>query len=352
MPTKSSNKSINGNDSQRQRAQEPKSEQQLLLQIEKLRRQQPNTLQLYVDVARLLFFEHEIVPTTNRMYQLVRRGSMGTPAQALRIFWSQLRDESQIRMQKAALPETVLHSAEQLLGQLWDEAVDHAEKQVQEEGLQWQIQVQKWMQDLDAARQANEQLKQDQADCLEQLATQKSALQQSQQEASDWQERAQALNIELAEASARHDEQQRQWHSERSALQKQIHDLEQEIQRTEERAQAHEKRALLEIEHARQQARVRIDELSQDKQQLQLQISEIQGQYTAQSQQLAQAEQQQQQLQQQCQQAEQTCYQLRAQLQQTEQELLRYQGHIRRLEQRWQRYRQRKVRVQRGKRKD
>src|SRR5690625_2004300 len=143
----------------------------------------------------------------------------------------------------------------------WDEAVDHAEKQVQEEGLQWQIQVQKWMQDLDAARQANEQLKQDQVDCLEQLATQKSALQQSQQEASDWQERAQALNIELAEAFARHDEQQRQWRSERSALQKQIHDLEQEIQRTEERAQAHEKRALLEIEHARQQARVRIDEL-------------------------------------------------------------------------------------------
>src|SRR5690625_2361114 len=88
------------------------SEHELLLHIEKLRRQYPNTLDLYVQVARLLFFEHQIIPTTNRMYQLVRRGSMGTPAQALKTFWEQLRQEAQVRMQKASLPAVVVQQAE------------------------------------------------------------------------------------------------------------------------------------------------------------------------------------------------------------------------------------------------
>lgn len=327
------------------------AEQQLLLEVEKLRRTQPDTLQLYVALAHRLFFDFDLIPTTNRMYQLVRRGSMSTPARALKIFWEQLRDQAQVRMQKAALPETVLRSAEQLLAQLWDEAVQHSEEQGQVERLQLQIQSQKWIKELDEAAQAHEQLKQEQANCLQQLAAQTSALQQSRQQASDWQARAQALSVELAESSARHEEQQRQWHSEQRALQERIRVLKQEIQQIEERAQAHEKRALMEIERARQEARVRIDELSQQKQQLQLQLGEIQGRLATQSQQLKQAEQLQKQWQQQLQTTEHECYQLRAQLQQSEQELQRRQAQVRRLEQRWQRQRQRKDRRQRLKRK-
>src|SRR5690625_6287823 len=118
MPKKLAANADNENNNQNARSEGTQSldpEQQLLLRIEKLSRQQTNTLQLYVQVARLLFFEEEIIPTTNRMYQLVRRGSMGTPAQALRMLWSQLRDESQVRVKQAALPATVVRQAEQVL---------------------------------------------------------------------------------------------------------------------------------------------------------------------------------------------------------------------------------------------
>ncbi|HLS21315.1 MAG TPA: DNA-binding protein, partial [Paenalcaligenes sp.] len=97
-----------------QTEQKNSAEQRLLLDIEKLRRAHSNTLELYVALAHLLFFKYDSIPTTNRMYQLVRRGSMGTPAQALKIFWTQLREQAQVRMQKAALPEELLRSAEQL----------------------------------------------------------------------------------------------------------------------------------------------------------------------------------------------------------------------------------------------
>src|SRR5699024_3816825 len=106
-----------------------------LLDIEKLRREQPNTLSLYVSLAHLLFFEYDTIPTTNRMYQLVRRGSMGTPAEALKIFWSQLREKAQVRMQKAAFPEGLLRAAEQLLAQFWDEAVMNSEAHLHKERL-------------------------------------------------------------------------------------------------------------------------------------------------------------------------------------------------------------------------
>src|SRR5699024_2811029 len=252
MPKKPINKKTDETGSQKDDSQQLGPEQQLLLQIEKMRRQQPNTLELYVEVARLLFFEEEIIPTTNRMYQLVRRGSMGTPAQALRIFWSQLRDEAQVRMQKAALPEALLRSAEQMLAQLWDEAVDHSEQCRQKERLSLQMHAQQWHQALDEAHQNNKQLKQEQTQLLEQLADQKTALEQSRQQTDKLQTQVQQLELLLAQSAARHEEQQRQWQSERAALLNQKRQAEEETRNTEERAQAHERRALLEIERARQ----------------------------------------------------------------------------------------------------
>ena len=61
---------------------------QIALEIERLRGQFTETQELYREVCVLLFFRHGITPTANRLYQLVRKGSMSAPAEALRAFWA------------------------------------------------------------------------------------------------------------------------------------------------------------------------------------------------------------------------------------------------------------------------
>ena len=102
------------------------TESQLHLAVEKLRTQHQNTLDLYKAVAALLFFQYDSTPTTNRMYQLVRKGSMSAPAEALRLFWQELRERSQVRMENADIPQSLKKSAGVLIAQLWEEGLAQA----------------------------------------------------------------------------------------------------------------------------------------------------------------------------------------------------------------------------------
>ena len=52
----------------------------------------------------LLFFRHGIAPTANRLYQLVKKGSMNAPAEALARFWATLREKSRVRIEHPDLP--------------------------------------------------------------------------------------------------------------------------------------------------------------------------------------------------------------------------------------------------------
>lgn len=70
------------------------NENQLIAEIEKLREQFPNTQDLYREVCTLLFFRYGTAPTANKLYQLVRKGSMSAPAEALNKFWSDLRERA------------------------------------------------------------------------------------------------------------------------------------------------------------------------------------------------------------------------------------------------------------------
>lgn len=76
--------------------------------------QSSQTRELYREACVLLFFRFGITPTANRLYQLVRRGSMGTPVAVLAEFWNQLRTKSRVRIAHPDLPEAL----GQLLGDL------------------------------------------------------------------------------------------------------------------------------------------------------------------------------------------------------------------------------------------
>ena len=104
------------------------AEQRLQAEIEGLRAQYPETQDLYREVCVLLFFRHGITPTANKLYQLVRKGSMSAPAEALNRFWETLREKSRIRIERPDLPHPLRDAAGELVSALWQQAQDAAQE--------------------------------------------------------------------------------------------------------------------------------------------------------------------------------------------------------------------------------
>lgn len=98
------------------------NESQLLAEIEKLRPDFPHTQDLYREVCALLFFRYGVTPTANKLYQLVRKGSMSAPAEALNKFWADLREKSRVRIEHPDLPESLRTAAGELTATLWSTA--------------------------------------------------------------------------------------------------------------------------------------------------------------------------------------------------------------------------------------
>jgi len=97
----------------------PGLQQEIAALKERLR----DTRELYREVCVLLFFRHGITPTANRLYQLVRRGSMSTPAEVLRQFWQDLRERSKVRLEQPGLPDEFRELGGELLSTLWTRAL-------------------------------------------------------------------------------------------------------------------------------------------------------------------------------------------------------------------------------------
>jgi chromosome segregation ATPase len=97
-------------------------EAQLTAEIEALRARFPRTQDLYREVCVLLFFRHGITPTANKLYQLVRKGSMSAPTDALNQFWLGLRERSRVTVEHADLPEELKVAAGEMVAAVWRSA--------------------------------------------------------------------------------------------------------------------------------------------------------------------------------------------------------------------------------------
>lgn len=98
------------------------AETQLQADIDALRPAYPNTQDLYREVCALMFFRYGMTPTANRLYQLVRKGSMSAPAEALNRFWRQLREKSRVVIGHPDLPDELKSTAGELVASLWKSA--------------------------------------------------------------------------------------------------------------------------------------------------------------------------------------------------------------------------------------
>ncbi|MEM5440013.1 DNA-binding protein [Paraburkholderia phymatum] len=105
-------------------------EVRLAAEIDRLKAAFPKTRELYREVCALLFFRFGQTPTANRLYQLVRRGSMGTPAAVLGEFWAELREKSRVRIEHPDLPADLGAAAGELVATLWTRATASAQAEL------------------------------------------------------------------------------------------------------------------------------------------------------------------------------------------------------------------------------
>jgi Plasmid replication region DNA-binding N-term len=102
-------------------------EARVATEIDRLKAEFPKTRELYREVCALLFFRFGITPTANRLYQLVRRGSMSTPTQVLGEFWTELREKSRVRIEHPDLPAELQAAAGELVATLWTRSTASAQ---------------------------------------------------------------------------------------------------------------------------------------------------------------------------------------------------------------------------------
>jgi len=106
----------------------PVTEARMQAEIEALRAQHPETQDLYREVCVLLFFRYGLTPTANKLYQLVRKGSMSAPVEALARFWETLREKSRVRIEHPDLPQSLQATAGEMVGALWQQALTAAQE--------------------------------------------------------------------------------------------------------------------------------------------------------------------------------------------------------------------------------
>ncbi|MFM0351608.1 DNA-binding protein [Paraburkholderia sp. RL17-347-BIC-D] len=223
----------------------------LAADIARLKAEFPKTRELYREVCALLFFRHGITPTANRLYQLVKRGSMGTPTAVLGEFWTELREKSRVRIAHPDLPADLGAAAGELVATLWTRATASAGTAL--DGLRDEVEAQRAeaQQSVVAARDELGRVE----TALEQrtaalLAAQVEVRELDRAQAQGHAQR-QALEKELARISAALAARDREVLEVREGFSRDLEKLREAAERAEERLRASEKRALIEIDRER-----------------------------------------------------------------------------------------------------
>lgn len=228
------------------------NENQLIAEIDRLREQFPQTQELYREVCALLFFRYGTTPTANKLYQLVRKGSMSAPAEALSKFWSDLREKSRTRIEHPDLPETIKNATGEFAVALWATAQEQANQSLAA-----------YRQDADAvvadAKAAHAAAESERDMAVAALEKSQAAAVEYQAKISELEQLAAALKAtnesldkQLAAAKSENLAIYERLEAARQDFGRQLERLREAASQAEERFQSMEKRSLLEIDRERQ----------------------------------------------------------------------------------------------------
>jgi len=229
-------------------------------EIESLRDKFTDTKALYREVCALLFFRYGITPTASKLYQYVRKGSMNTPADAVAKFWEEIRNKARVEIDRPDMPEEVKAVAADAIQALWIHATERARSELAAVRLEMQVETQ---QAQEAAQDARQQLERATA-MIVQLRTQLDATidkeRQVQSELEAERRTGAAVSAQCQELQHQVTDLQEQAAAIRSDFAGELDKGRAAIAVANERSDAAERRALLEVDQERQ-ARIRADKL-------------------------------------------------------------------------------------------
>jgi chromosome segregation ATPase len=226
-------------------------ENSLQAEIEALRNKFPNTQELYSEVCILLFFRHGITPTANKLYQLVRKGSMSAPVEALGKFWADLREKSRVRIENPDLPEELKIAAGDVVGTLWAKAQSLAQETLTVLRAEAHATVQDAETRLREADKLREIARQELQIATITIEETKLRARELEQALAGEAATRLALEAQLASAQQGAVEQQKAMEGARRDFSSELEKLRDALKVTEGRYQAAESRAMLEIDRER-----------------------------------------------------------------------------------------------------
>lgn len=234
------------------------TEIELQSDIETLRGRFTETKDLYREVCALLFFRYGITPTASKLYQFVRKGSMSAPAEALARFWEDLRSKARVEIDHPDLPPELKASAAETIAGLWRQATAAARHELAALRLEDQAAVQQAQGEETRARQAAAEALASSDSLRQQLGAAQESLKQLQTDL-EAERRAHAGAVARLQELQRHLEEARhQQERGRADFSAELAKARGAVDVAGSRADAAERRALLEIDQERQ-ARMKVD---------------------------------------------------------------------------------------------
>lgn len=227
------------------------TEAQIQADIALLREQITDTQELYREVCVVLFFRHGITPTANKLYQYVRRGSMSAPAEALAKFWENLREKSRIRIENPDLPDTLKTAAGDLVATLWNQAHEAAEATLASFRSEAKTSIQEAEARLRDAETAKDAANRDLREAIGDLNLARSKIRELEQALAGEVATRVALESQLIGANQAVADQHQAMAEARRDFGFELEKLRDALKVTEERHEAAESRALLEIDRER-----------------------------------------------------------------------------------------------------
>lgn len=234
------------------------TEIELQSDIEALRARFTETKDLYREVCALLFFRYGITPTASKLYQFVRKGSMSAPAEALARFWEDLRSKARVEIDHPDLPSELKASAAEAIAELWRQATAAARHELAALRLEDQAAVEQAQGEETRARQAAAEALASADTLSQQLSSAQESLQQRQTDL-EAERRAHAGAVARLQELQRHLEEARhQQERGRADFSAELGKAREAVAVANGRADAAERRALLDIDQERQ-ARIKVD---------------------------------------------------------------------------------------------
>ena len=230
------------------------SEASIQADIETIKAKNLDTQDLYREACTILFFRYGITPTANKLYQLVRKGSMSAPAEALARFWSELREKSRIRIEHPDLPDPLKAAAAEMVATLWSQAQASALEDQSVFRQEAQERVTNAQLDVEVADQARVAAQTETNLTREALSAAEERTLHLERNLAGESARTQSLEQQLEVARRQQNTLETALAEARKDYSIELDKSRQELRRTEERLAASEKRTLLEIDHERQMA--------------------------------------------------------------------------------------------------